>query len=307
MIIMSFLVVRCFILALLCGEAYQATYISDRKKCQPVPPFCKNLADGGGYTEQMQLPNEFRHNSLREVADAILPWKMLVGHCHAGLRLFLCAIYAPMCVNTMINFEPSEKSSTVPVCKSFCSAVRDSCEPVMRQHNHSWPEHDAFNCSKYVDDLMCLSEPVTPTVRPTPTEGSNGDICDRDDGVLQQKFSSCDFVFKAEVIRIAKARTHGFRTLIKLKQHQKRLNGKTGQRRTRKVKKTAEFPDRVLVPGENGGCRNLKERLDRDQHHLVMIAKQFSKRKTRYIVTAIVPWNKKYKRFTKKPNCAKAD
>jgi len=40
---------------------------------------------------------------------------------------------------------------------------------------------------------MCLSEPVTPTARPTPTEGSNDDICDRDDGVLQQKFSSCDF------------------------------------------------------------------------------------------------------------------
>lgn len=176
MIVMSLLVVRCFIVALLCVEAYQARYQSSREKCQPVPPFCKNLADGGGYTDQMQLPNAFRHIYTREVVEAILPWQQLVGHCHSGLRLFLCAIYAPMCVNTMIDRKKSDNRLTVQVCRSFCLTVRNSCEPVMQQNNHSWPPHDAFNCSTYVDDLMCLSEPETPitetpTVKPTPTEG----------------------------------------------------------------------------------------------------------------------------------------
>lgn len=167
------LLLRCVIVSLVVCTSWAYTGYA-RGHCQPVPKFCRNLTNGNGYT-YMRLPNAFNNYQLNETVEAIRPWQLLVGQCHAGLKLFLCAIYAPICLND----KESGKEVIIKLCRSFCSRVRASCEPVMNTYNYSWPTHDAFNCSQYKDDLMCVREdfvvaattrpPVITTVIPTGT------------------------------------------------------------------------------------------------------------------------------------------
>lgn len=152
---------------LLASQSSQA--YTTRGHCQPVPNFCRNLTNGEGYS-LMRLPNAFNNYQVDETRRAISAWNPLVGRCHAGLKLFLCAIYAPICLHD----KESGKEVTIKLCRSFCLNVKGSCEPVMKQNNHSWPLHDAFNCSHYVDNSMCVREdfiaaPSTATTPKTPT------------------------------------------------------------------------------------------------------------------------------------------
>ena len=100
-------------------------------------------------------------------------------------------------------------------------------------------------------------------------------------------------VIKAVVNKITDAKTQGYGTLIKLKRHQRR-----------KVKKTNDFPDRVLVDND-GGCQgDLREHVRTGHQYLIMLEKiSPSKKKSKYIVSAIVPWNKKYRSYTRRPYC----
>ena len=137
---------------------------TSRGHCQPVPKFCRNLTNGDSYT-LMRLPNEFNNYHLNETVEAIRPWQQLVGRCHSGIKLFLCSIYAPICLHDKEN----GMQVTIKLCKSFCLNVRDSCEPVMRNYNYSWPTHPAFNCSAYVDDSMCVREDFIAATTKPPT------------------------------------------------------------------------------------------------------------------------------------------
>lgn len=87
-------------------------------------------------------------------------------------------------------------------------------------------------------------------------------------------------------------------TLLKIKRQKK--SGKTGSRTSRKTKKSADNPDRVLVP--QSGCRDLKYRVKEGQTYLIILDKKSGK-KTKYIVKAIVPWNKRHRRLTRRNNC----
>lgn len=140
-----------------------------RHFCQPVPDFCRNITNDPGYS-LMRLPNELNHYQLNETVKEIGQWKQLVGNCHAGLKLFLCTIYAPICL-----YEPDGSPIDIKLCRPFCTRVKESCEPVMNRYNHEWPSHDAFNCSLYKDDNLCLKENIisarttTTTQPPVPT------------------------------------------------------------------------------------------------------------------------------------------
>lgn len=160
---MSLLVLRCIIVAVVVSSSWAYT---SRGHCQPVPAFCRNLTNGDSYT-LMRLPNAFNNYQLKETEDAIQPWQPLVGRsCHKGLKLFLCAIYAPICLQD----KESGLQVTIKLCRSFCSMVRKGCEPVMNRFNFTWPTHSAFNCSQYVDDSMCVREDfVAATTPPTGT------------------------------------------------------------------------------------------------------------------------------------------
>jgi len=245
----------------------------------------------------MRLPNAFNNYHLNETVEAIGPWTPLVGKCHRGLKLFLCAIYAPICLQD----KESGMSVSIRLCKSFCWSVRASCEPVMNANQHKWPTHPAFNCSEYVDDSMCVREDfiaATPTPAPTP---SGNDVCNMRDDVLARKVCSSDLVLRAEVSSIRDARGQGSYTVLKIKRHQKK-SGRMGSRSSRKAKKTSDNPERVLV--RQTECRNEEKTLKEGHSYLIVLDKRSLKKKTKYIVKAIVPWkNKKYRKLMRRNHC----
>ena len=155
-------------IALLVAQTSQA--YTSRGHCQPVPDFCRNLTNGDSYT-LMRLPNAFNNYHLNETVQAISPWQRLVGKCHAGLKLFLCAIYAPICLHD----KETGMQVSIRLCRSFCSTVQKSCEPVMKRNRYPWPTHSAFNCSQYVDDSMCVREDFVESTLAPPTPSGISD------------------------------------------------------------------------------------------------------------------------------------
>lgn len=120
-------------------------------ECTHVPPMCYKLISRKYI--QMRLPNMLNQSRYSDIATALRVWQPLLNSrtCNAGdqLKYFLCFTYAPVCVDTLIS-----------PCKSLCKAVRNSCDPVMRQHNYTWPVF--FNCdqqTKFLNDnsQMCIN------------------------------------------------------------------------------------------------------------------------------------------------------
>uniref|UniRef100_A0A8C5TQ19 FZ domain-containing protein n=1 Tax=Malurus cyaneus samueli TaxID=2593467 RepID=A0A8C5TQ19_9PASS len=116
-------------------------------KCVVIPKemgMCHNI----GYSE-MRLPNLMGHTSMGEVIQKSTTWQHLVHtDCHPHVRMFLCSLFAPICLDTFIH-----------PCRSMCVAVRDSCAPVLLCHGHPWP--DSLDCDRFPgDEDMCLA-PLT--------------------------------------------------------------------------------------------------------------------------------------------------
>ncbi|XP_048798316.1 secreted frizzled-related protein 2-like [Lagopus muta] len=113
-------------------------------KCVVIPKemdMCHEI----GYSE-MRLPNLMGHTSMAEVVLKSTTWQHLVHtDCHPHVRMFLCSLFAPICLDTFI----------LP-CRSMCVGVRDSCAPVLACHGHAWPE--SLDCSRFpADEDMCLA------------------------------------------------------------------------------------------------------------------------------------------------------
>ncbi|XP_072006795.1 secreted frizzled-related protein 2-like isoform X2 [Engystomops pustulosus] len=125
------------------GLQHRAFDIGLSTRCVSIPKelgICQHL----GYTE-MRLPNLMGHTTIPEVASKTAEWhKLLQTGCHPYARMFLCSLFAPVCLDTFIQ-----------PCRSMCQAVRDSCAPVLACHDQSWPE--SLNCDRFpAGDDMCL-------------------------------------------------------------------------------------------------------------------------------------------------------
>jgi len=98
-----------------------------------------------GYTK-MRLPNLLDHDTLHEVSDQARSWVPLVNiRCHADTQLFLCSLFAPVCLERPIY-----------PCRSLCNKVRLGCEGTMRTNGYPWPQ--MLQCDKFpVDNDMCIT------------------------------------------------------------------------------------------------------------------------------------------------------
>lgn len=137
--------------------------------CVKVPEMCHKLISDN-YTH-MRLPNMLNHTRKEDVAGDLSLWNPLLQSkkCNAGnqLKYFLCFTYAPVCV------EDTTVNKLIPPCKSMCQSVRQSCEPVMKRHNYSWPQ--VFNCDqkyRFLDDetQMCISSRILAGIQKTNTK-----------------------------------------------------------------------------------------------------------------------------------------
>ena len=136
--------------------------------CRPIPSnmsLCKNI----NY-QQMRVPNLLGHDALDEIEYQSSAWSPLLSiKCHKETQLFLCSLFAPVCV------EQSPATSIYP-CRSLCESVRQSCEGPMLKYSYPWP--DMFNCTKFPEDNgLCIKSSdgmvqeatTTTTTTPLPT------------------------------------------------------------------------------------------------------------------------------------------
>lgn len=116
-----------------------------QRQCVPIPSGM-TLCNDVGY-QNMSLPNMLGHDTVAEVKSQAEPWVYLrnVG-CHSNTELFLCSLYAPVCLERPIY-----------PCQSLCDAVKESCGPYLYKYGFQWPE--ILKCDKFPkDDGLCIKE-----------------------------------------------------------------------------------------------------------------------------------------------------
>ncbi|XP_073910713.1 secreted frizzled-related protein 1 isoform X3 [Castor canadensis] len=135
------------------GSYQSGRFYTKPPQCVDIPVdlrLCHNV----GY-KKMVLPNLLEHETMAEVKQQASSWVPLLNkNCHIGTQVFLCSLFAPVCLDRPIY-----------PCRWLCEAVRDSCEPVMQFFGFYWPE--MLKCDKFPDGDVCIA--MTP---PNATEAS---------------------------------------------------------------------------------------------------------------------------------------
>ncbi|KAF6032779.1 FZD7 [Bugula neritina] len=130
--------------------------------CEPITiPICQGI----GYNQTI-MPNILGHETQTDAGFEVTVYHPLVSiKCSPHLRLFLCALYLPVCT---ILTEP------VPPCRSVCIAARDGCSGTMNRFGHDWPEHMA--CEKFPElpELCVGPNETTTNNQPTNSYPSHG-------------------------------------------------------------------------------------------------------------------------------------
>lgn len=122
---------------------HNGRFYTKQPQCVDIPAdlrLCHNV----GY-KKMRLPNLLDHETMPEVKQQAGSWvPLLAKRCHADTQVFLCSLFAPVCLDRPIY-----------PCRSLCEAVRDSCAPVMETYGFPWPE--MLTCDKFpIDNDLCI-------------------------------------------------------------------------------------------------------------------------------------------------------
>uniref|UniRef100_A0A3B3ZRQ0 FZ domain-containing protein n=1 Tax=Periophthalmus magnuspinnatus TaxID=409849 RepID=A0A3B3ZRQ0_9GOBI len=152
---------------------------------------CQNI----GY-ENMRMPNLLGHESPAEAVQQSASWlPLLARECHPDARVFLCSLFAPICLDRFIS-----------PCKSLCESVRDSCAPIMNCYGYPWPE--ILRCDQYPEDhLMCISSITNSTVQPGRRRVPQASCrdCELEESTTTKEtletFCRNDFVVKLRLVR----------------------------------------------------------------------------------------------------------
>uniref|UniRef100_A0A3Q3WQ26 FZ domain-containing protein n=1 Tax=Mola mola TaxID=94237 RepID=A0A3Q3WQ26_MOLML len=161
-------------------------------RCVPIPSrvaLCQNI----GY-DTMRMPNLLGHDSPAEAVQQSASWlPLLARECHPDARIFLCPLFAPICLQRFIS-----------PCRSLCESVRDSCAPIMSCYGYSWPE--ILHCDQYpADHLMCISSVTNNTVH---TRGRRASCLDcgleeaSSSKETLQAFCRSDFIVKLRLTQL---------------------------------------------------------------------------------------------------------
>ncbi|CAM5125438.1 unnamed protein product [Eretmochelys imbricata] len=119
-------------------------FLRSSSRCMLIPrsmALCYDI----GYSD-MRIPNLLEHETMAEVIQQSSSWlPLLARECHPDARIFLCSLFAPICLDRFIY-----------PCRSLCEAVRNSCAPIMACYGYPWPE--ILNCNKFpADHNLCIS------------------------------------------------------------------------------------------------------------------------------------------------------
>ncbi|XP_068600306.1 frizzled-3-like [Brachionichthys hirsutus] len=105
--------------------------------CEPIRlRMCQDLPYNTTF-----MPNLLNHYDQQTAALAMEPFHPMVNlECSADLRMFLCALYAPVCARYGHVSMP---------CRSICHRAKDECHNLMEIFGIAWP--DDMECSRFPD------------------------------------------------------------------------------------------------------------------------------------------------------------
>ncbi|TWW79741.1 Frizzled-1 [Takifugu flavidus] len=114
--------------------------------CEPITvPLCQGLP-----YNQTITPNLLGHTSQREAMMKMSFFNGIVQTvCSEDIRLFLCMVYVPRCVEGGIQ-RP---------CRALCEGAKQGCEGLMANFGVSWP--DELHCDAFPEDT-CATEDSKP-------------------------------------------------------------------------------------------------------------------------------------------------
>ncbi|MBN3301252.1 SFRP1 protein, partial [Amia calva] len=243
------------------------------------PPQCVDIPDdlklchGVGYV-QMLLPNLLEHETMAEVKQQAGSWVPLVHkNCHAGTQVFLCSLFAPVCLDRPIY-----------PCRWLCEAVRDGCTPIMEAFGFPWPE--MLTCSKFPQDDVCIAMSTANATESTKTQDSGiCPPCDNEmklDAIMEHMCAS-EFVIKTRIKEVK--RENSDRKVILQK---KKKSLKLGNLKKKDLKKLVLY----LKNGADCPC----QQLDNLGHPYLIMGRKVDKQ---YLLTGIHKWDKSSKEFKK--------
>uniref|UniRef100_A0A3B4C0F0 FZ domain-containing protein n=1 Tax=Pygocentrus nattereri TaxID=42514 RepID=A0A3B4C0F0_PYGNA len=112
-------------------------------RCIPIPSSMA-LCQGLGYNT-MRMPNLLGHESPAEAVQQSASWlPLLARECHLHARIFLCSLFAPVCLERIIS-----------PCRSLCESVQDRCAPIMNCYGYPWPR--ILHCDQFPKDHLIVS------------------------------------------------------------------------------------------------------------------------------------------------------
>uniref|UniRef100_A0A0N5A721 Secreted frizzled-related protein 1 n=1 Tax=Parastrongyloides trichosuri TaxID=131310 RepID=A0A0N5A721_PARTI len=268
-----------------------ATFHADRlssPKCVDIPSnftLCKNMQ-----YNQMRFPNFFEHETLAEVLEQSESFVPLANiDCHPDTKMFLCSLFAPVCLSAL--------DKHIPPCRSLCLAVRQGCEGRMKKYGFEWPE--MLNCNNYpIDNDMCIkalapNKPSTVIPKTTPKPTSQCRSC----GQISTFENIIDNYCRANIV--IKGKLH------KVDRNHVAIN-KGGMRNLKHDDMKRHIPKNRLIrlndQNENGACSCKIEK----GNHLIMASQL---QDGTFVAKLIIPWKrddiefKKTIRSMKKLNC----
>ncbi|XP_046837353.1 frizzled-9-like isoform X1 [Vespa crabro] len=98
------------------------------------------------------MPNFMGHEDQLQAERGLATLMPLVHYnCSKHLRLFLCAVFAPVCSEHV--------AMQIPACKSLCLSVRRECEPALTSLTLPWPH--MLDCDRFLDrgNTLCVQPP----------------------------------------------------------------------------------------------------------------------------------------------------
>ncbi|XP_009647240.1 secreted frizzled-related protein 1, partial [Egretta garzetta] len=250
-------------------------------QCVAIPADLR-LCHSVGY-DKMVLPNLLDHETMAEVKHQASSWVPLLNkNCHMGTQVFLCSLFAPVCLDRPVY-----------PCRWLCEAVRDSCEPVMQFFGFFWPE--MLKCDQFPQDDVCIAMTAPNATEVSRPKGTT--VCPPCDNEMKSEaivehLCASEFALKMTIKEVKKE--NGDKMIVP----RKRKALKLGPIRKKNLKKLVLF----LKNGADCPCHQL----DNLGQYFLIMGRQV---KTQYLLTAIYKWdkkNKEFKKFMKKmksPDC----
>lgn len=251
------------------GSYQSGRFYTKPPQCVDIPVdlrLCHNV----GY-KKMVLPNLLEHETMAEVKQQASSWVPLLNkNCHMGTQVFLCSLFAPVCLDRPIY-----------PCRWLCEAVRDSCEPVMQFFGFYWPE--MLKCDKFPEGDVCIAMTPPNTTEASKPQGTT--VCPPCDNELKSEaiiehLCASEFALRMKIKEVKKE--NGDKKIVPKKKKPLKL----GPIKKKELKRLVLF----LKNGADCPCHQL----DNLSHNFLIMGRKV---KSQYLLTAIHKWDKKNKEF----------